>query len=247
VAALLCGCAALSALSACGGGETTPTTTPATALSSATPEVVSATSATPTPAPRTSAPEKPPAFSAAVKKVTRAQVSRSWHEGCPVSVDDLRAITMTIWGFDDKAHTGTLIVNASAADDLVSVFKKLYGMRYPIRKMVPVDAYKGSDYASIDADNTSAFNCRNATGSSGWSQHAFGLAVDVNPRENPYVYANGSNAHDNADAYVHRPLHKPGVINPGDRVVRTFAAIGWGWGGSWSGARDYQHFSSNGR
>ncbi|MBO3745960.1 M15 family metallopeptidase [Streptosporangiaceae bacterium NEAU-GS5] len=250
VIALLCGCAALPAATACGGDDTSPNASPSATGDISTPEVVTATSPEPNQPPSHSpspSPTGPPAFAATVKKLTRAQVASSWHQGCPVSVSELRAITMTYWGFDDKAHTGTLVVNAAAADKLVSVFKRLYGMRYPIRKMVPVDAYKGSDYASIDADNTSAFNCRNATGSNNWSQHAFGLAVDLNPRENPYVYANGSNAHRNADAYVERPLHKPGVINPGDRVVRAFSAIGWGWGGSWSGARDYQHFSSSGR
>lgn len=154
---------------------------------------------------------------------------------------------MTYWGFDGKAHTGELVVNRSAVKDLTSVFRKLYDQRYPIRRMEPVDVYKGSDFDSIDADNTSAFNCRNATGSGSWSQHAYGLAVDVNPRENPYVYPNGSHAHKNAGAFVDRPLKKPGVINEGDRVVRTFAGVGWGWGGSWSGEKDYQHFSSNGR
>lgn len=153
---------------------------------------------------------------------------------------------MTYWGFDGKAHTGELMVNKAVTDDIISAFKKLYDYRYPIRRMELVDKYKGSDYDSIDADNTSAFNCRNATGSSSWSQHAYGRAVDINPRENPYVYANGSNAHDNADAYVERPLKKPGVINAGDRVVRAFASVGWGWGGSWSGAKDYQHFSKSG-
>ncbi len=69
-------------------------------------------------------------------------------------------ITMTYWGFDDKPHTGQLVVNASVAEPVASVFKKLYDFRYPIKRMEPVDKYKADDYASIDADNTSAFNCR---------------------------------------------------------------------------------------
>ncbi|GII56256.1 hypothetical protein Pth03_46450 [Planotetraspora thailandica] len=154
---------------------------------------------------------------------------------------------MTYWGFDGKAHTGKLVTNQSVTKDVISVFSKLYGYRFPIRRMQPVDAYKGSDDDSIDADNTSGFNCRSATGSNSWSEHAYGMAIDVNPRENPYVYADGSNQHRNADAFVRRPLKKPGVINAGDRVVRAFASVGWGWGGLWSGDKDYQHFSENGR
>ncbi len=233
-------------------GSSTPAAPSAGPASSAsaTPSSVTPSSVPGSPAPGngpTPSPSGPPPFSAKIDKVSRDDVRHSWRPGCPVPLSGLRKITMTYWGFDDQAHTGTLVVNKKVAEDVASVFGKLYDMRYPIRRMETVDVYKGSDNDSIDADNTSAFNCRSATGSSSWSNHAYGLAVDLNPRENPYVYANGSNAHRNADAFVDRPLKKPGVINSGDRVVRAFQQIGWGWGGSWSGAKDYQHFSVNGR
>jgi hypothetical protein len=123
-------------------------------------------------------------------------------------------------------------------------------LREAVRHALPDqadEAYKGSDYASIDVDNTSAFNCRPATGSTNWSNHAYGQAVDVNPRENPYVTAGGGTAHQNAKKFTKRPMKGKGVINPGDKVVKAFASVGWGWGGSWSGTKDLQHFSSNGR
>jgi hypothetical protein len=109
-----------------------------------------------------------------------------------------------------------------------------------------VDRYKGSDFKSIEADNTSAFNCRNATGSSSWSQHAYGLAVDLNTCENPYVHPNGHIEHPHCVKYGNRKRHDPGVIHSGDHVVRAFRSIGWGWGGSWGGPWDFQHFSANG-
>lgn len=152
---------------------------------------------------------------------------------------------MTYWGFDGKPHMGELVVNAKSAADLTKVFKRLYQKRYPIRRMERVDVYKGSDFQSIEADNTSAFNCRAATGSSSWSQHAYGLAVDINPCENPYVTAGGRISHPDCVKYRDRSRKDPGVIHRGDHVVRAFASIGWGWGGVWSGAKDYQHFSSN--
>jgi len=164
-----------------------------------------------------------------------------------VPFSGLRMITMTYRGFDHRVHTGALVVNAAVTGKLILVFRKLFAMRYPIRQMVPVDVYHGSDYASIQADNTSAFNCRNATGSSSWSEHAFGLAVDLNPCENPYVSADGSEAHKACRAYVDRNLHVPGLIHAGGKVVQAFASVGWGWGGTWQGAVDYQHFSANGR
>ncbi|ADG86846.1 M15 family metallopeptidase [Thermobispora bispora] len=237
---------AIAGLAACGGGGGTagPAGSPAAGAASATP--VASPTATAT-AERQATPAPEPTFSATITKVTRADLPYSWRPGCPVRPGELRKITMTHWGFDGKVHTGELVVHESVAEDVVSVFRTLFGYRFPIRRMEPIDVYKGSDYDSIEADNTSAFNCRPATGSTRWSEHAYGRAIDLNPRENPYVYADGSNAHRNADAYVKRPLHKPGVINAGDRVVRAFESIGWGWGGYWSGAKDYQHFSKSGR
>ena len=188
------------------------------------------------------------AFTAKVSRIRhRSQVRYSWHPGCPVALSGLRMITMTYRGFDHRVHTGALVVNAAVTGKLILVFRKLFAMRYPIRQMVPVDVYHGSDYASIQADNTSAFNCRNATGSSSWSEHAYGLAIDLNPCENPYVAADGFEAHKACRAYVDRDLHVPGLIHAGDDVVRAFASVGWGWGGVWQGAVDYQHFSANGR
>ncbi|WP_229811883.1 M15 family metallopeptidase [Streptosporangium pseudovulgare] len=228
-----------------GSPSTTPervaaTPTPA---SSATPGESAQASESPAASP---SPTGPPEFSAKVSKVARDQLPYSWRPGCPVPVGDLRMVTMTHWGFDGKPHTGRLVVNKSVTDDVVTVFKRLYGWRWPIYKMVPVDVYKGDDYDSIDAGNTSAFNCRAATGSSNWSQHAYGRAIDLNPRENPYVYANGSVAHKNARKFAKRPLDEPGVINPGDKVVKAFQKLGWEWGGYWSGPKDLQHFSKGG-
>ncbi|GGK92205.1 hypothetical protein Sme01_54650 [Sphaerisporangium melleum] len=161
-------------------------------------------------------------------------------------VSGLRKVTMTYWGFDKKAHTGELIVNREVTDDVVAVFRQLYRWRYPIARMEPVDVYKGSDFDSIEAANTSAFNCRKVAGSSSWSKHSYGKAIDLNPRENPWVEPDGSVAHDNARRFADRPLDRPGVINPGDRVVRLFERYGWEWGGYFNGAKDYQHFSKGG-
>ena len=132
-----------------------------------------------------------PGFHSSVQPIPsqmRAQMTGvSWHAGCPVGLGELRLITLTYRGFDGRDHTGRLIANRSAGSQLVGVFRRLYAARFPIRRMEPVDRYGGDDYRSIEADNTSAFNCRAATGSSRWSNHAYGLAIDVNPIENPYI------------------------------------------------------------
>jgi hypothetical protein len=98
------------------------------------------------------------------------------------------------------------------------------------------------------ADNTSAFNCRFVAGSGGvWSEHAYGRAIDVNPIENPYVTASGYVSPPAGAPYARRDRHVAGLVHGGGPVVRAFAAAGWEWGGSWSGTRDYQHFSAGGR
>ncbi|WP_346349094.1 M15 family metallopeptidase [Rhizohabitans arisaemae] len=224
------------ALTACGKGG-----------SVSAPAMMDPTTGTPS-APATATPtaQTPQAFKAEVTPIRREQVKHSWRPGCPVPFTQLRMITMTYWGFDGQPHTGHLVVNAAVTQDVIKVFNKLYDMRFPIKRMEPVDTYRGSDFDSIEADNTSAFNCRKATGSSNWSNHSLGTAIDLNPQENPYVYSGGRVAHANARQFSTRPLDKPGVVNPGDRVVKAFESIGWGWGGYWSGIKDYQHFSSSG-
>ncbi len=230
-------CAALA--TACGGSGSSATATPPPAVSTATSQHA-------TPTPTKSASPKPRGFSAKVAKVSRSTLRYSWHSGCPVGVADLRLIDMTYWGMDKKPHNGQLVVQADVASKIVKVFHRLYDERYPIRRMVLVDRYKGSDFQSIEADNTSAFNCRNATGSSSWSQHAYGHAVDVNTCENPYVHPNGHIEHPRCVKYGNRKRHDPGLIHADDKVVRAFRSVGWGWGGSWGGPWDFQHFSATG-
>jgi hypothetical protein len=171
----------------------------------------------------------------------------SWRPGCPVALRDLRLLTVSHWGFDGRRRTGRLVVHETAASPLRTVFRRLYAARFPVRKIVPIDAYGGSDFQSIEADNSSAFNCRRATGSSSWSEHAYGRAIDVNPIENPYT-ENGRVYHETSRPYVSRSPARKGMAVEGGALVRAFDAIGWGWGGRWTGSvKDYQHFSSSGR
>ncbi len=188
-----------------------------------------------------------PPFAYTVSPVTRAQLPHSWHSGCPVAPSALRRVRLTHWGFDRRVHTGALVVNERATSDIVVVFRRLYKARFPIRRMRPIDAYGGSDERSLAADNTAAFNCRYVIGPGPrrWSNHAYGLAIDVNPVENPYV--EGGRVHPRAGrAYLNRSKVRPGMAVPGGPLVRAFSAVGWQWGGRWAGTPDYQHFSSTG-
>lgn len=194
--------------------------------------------------------EPPPAFRGSIERIDDRVAKRmtgvSWRPGCPVHLRDLRLLRLSYWGFDGRARTGALIVHRDADRELVQVFRDLYAARFPIRRMVPVDAYGGSDFRSIEADNTSAFNCRHVEGTTRWSNHAYGTAIDVNPIENPYV-SGGRTSHAASRPYLDRARRRPGMAFEGGALVRAFDRIGWGWGGRWESVKDYQHFSANGR
>lgn len=197
-------------------------------------------------------PTRPPRFHgtvAAIDHATRVDmVGTSWHEGCPVPIRGLRLLTMTYWGFDGEVYEGPMVVNAAVAEDVLGVFRRLFNARFPIKRMALADKYRANDDRMTRKDVTSSFNCRPVTDNPGvWSQHAYGLAVDVNPLENPYVRSDGSVLRPAAEPYTDRSLEEPGMIHAGDLVVRVFARIGWSWGGYWDSIKDYQHFSANGR
>jgi hypothetical protein len=176
-----------------------------------------------------------------------------WHRGCPVGLANLRLLTVRHWGWDGRAHDGQLVVNAAAARPLARAFGQLYGLHFPIRHMLLSDMYGPKSQRPSNGDVTASFECRqsvpspcvggNASGR--WSMHAYGLAVDINPLENPYVGC-GQSRDPAAKPYFNRSRHRRGMVTP--RVIGAFRSIGWGWGGAWTGdTKDYMHFSSNGR
>jgi hypothetical protein len=186
-----------------------------------------------------------PTFHARVAPVPAAYQLTSWHEGCPVARGDLRVVTVTHWGFDRRVHTGHLVVAERGAPAVVGALRRLFAAHFPIRRMQLVERYGAEDSRSMAADNTSAFNCRRVEGSTSWSAHAYGLAIDINPLENPYI-RQGQVEPPAGRAFLDRSLRRVGMIHAGDDVVRAFAAVGWSWGGRWHEPRDYQHFSATG-
>jgi len=171
-------------------------------------------------------------------------MAASWRPACPVPLADLRYLTVTYRGFDGSDHSGELVVAASVATDVVEVFHRLYNNGFPLASLRLVDDFGGSDDRSMDADNSSAFNCRAVTGGGGFSEHSYGTAIDLNPVENPYL--SGATVLPPQGRQFLDRAPGPGVITEGDDVVAAFASIGWTWGGTWSGPIDYQHFSASG-
>lgn len=187
------------------------------------------------------------AFRATTGPVPAGVAARSsWHPQCPVSLDDLAYVTVTFWGFDERPHTGDLLVNAAVADDVVEVFRRLHAARFPLEQVRVIRADEVDAPPTGDGNVTTAFVCRPTTGATSWSQHASGLAIDVNPFHNPYVRGDVV-LPELASAYRDRDDHRPGMIQPGDAVTQAFADIGWGWGGDWHSLADWMHFSASGR
>ena len=231
-----------------GGGSPAATSVGAgtAAGSSATPTTAGAstTTAAPRVAVATTAPAPP--FRSSVGPVTAAELGASWHDGCPIGVEDLRSVKVSHWGYDGQEHLGEVIVAASRSGAVVAALRDVYEARFPIEAMVPVARYGGDDEASMRANNTSAFNCRFVAGTTTWSEHSYGAAIDINPLVNPYVKGGTVDPPEGAP-YADRRRQDQGMIHDGDAVVRAFAAQGWQWGGYWSSGQDYQHFSASGR
>jgi poly-gamma-glutamate synthesis protein (capsule biosynthesis protein) len=191
-----------------------------------------------------------PAFHGSIatgRDAVRSRVRYSWRPGCPVGPVELRLLRVDHWGLDGRVHRGELIVHRDHARRILGVLKQLFQARYPIQRLRLVDAYRADDDRSMAANNTSGFNCRRVSGSRSWSEHAFGRAIDLNPLRNPYVTPGGRVSPPAGRPYANRARRAAGMVHAGDAVVRAFAAAGWRWGGTWSGSRDYQHFSSTGR
>jgi hypothetical protein len=177
----------------------------------------------------------------------RRVIARStWRPGCPVGRDDLAWIRMTYWGFDRARHSGEMLVNGSVAGDVVDVFRRLYRARFPIESMGIARLADLDAPPTGDGNVTGSFACRPIRGGAQFSQHAYGLAVDLNPFQNPY-HRGDVVLPELASAYLDRDRLRPGMITPDGPAVRAFASVGWEWGGDWSSLKDFQHFSQTGR
>lgn len=194
-------------------------------------------------------PPPPPGapYRATIQPLDDEVLARStWTPECPVGREDLRHLVVSFWGFDDRAHTGEIIVHADWAEEVVEIFRQLHDARYPIEEMRIVAAAELDASPTGDGNNTTGFVCRPIRGSTRWSQHAHGLAIDVNPFANPYRRGERI-LPELAGAYLDRAHVRPGMLAEGSVAVQAFDAIGWGWGGRWTTLVDWMHFSADGR
>lgn len=186
--------------------------------------------------------------------IRREMRGTTWRPGCPVPIDELRLLRFNYWGLDGDLKRGPMVVNVMVAEDVLWVFERLYDAGFPMKRVGLTREFvpeRWEDDPNTRRSVTASFNCRVVVTPDGpgddFSQHAYGLAVDVNPLLNPYVRADGWVHNRFARPFVDRSRRVPGMIHEGDVVVRAFAEIGWAWGGRWSGGKDYMHFSLAGR
>ncbi|MDP9184562.1 MAG: M15 family metallopeptidase [Actinomycetota bacterium] len=228
-----------------------------TACTSPSPEAArtpSSASIAPRPSPTSKAPTPvtaPPRFVGGVyeigRHVRRHLLSKNWRPGCPVPIADLQLVKVSYWNSKGEVRVGPLVLKEQVSHDVLWVFRQLFRARFPIHRIDLAPRPQPIDWNSR-RNLSSSFNCRAATGNPGsLSQHSYGWAIDINPLQNPYVRLDGSVLRAAAKPYRDRSRDRPGMIHPDDVVVRSFAKIGWEWGGNWHTLKDYMHFSLTGR
>ncbi len=169
----------------------------------------------------------------------------TWHPLSPVPLEDLRYITLSYYDFEGTVNQGELVVHEKAVDDLVSIFEKLFEVQFPLQSMLLVDEFAGSDDASMRANNSSAFYARKVAQTDRWSNHASGLAIDINPLINPYSKG-AIVCPQEGEPYLDRDRVVPGMITKDSYIYKLFKERGWEWGGECfyerDGVIDRHHF-----
>ena len=167
--------------------------------------------------------------------------SKSMPEKATIGYDELRYLTVFHYDYKGNIRKGELVCNKAIAHDLLYIFRALFSRAYPINSIRLVDDFQASDEASMQANNTSCFNYRTVAGTKTLSKHAIGMAIDINPLQNPYVKGYRIQP-STAVEFADRNKDFPHKIDQEDFCKEVFESFGFQWGGNWRSAKDYQHF-----
>jgi hypothetical protein len=181
----------------------------------------------------------------AISSRIRERMGATYKAGCPTPLSDLRYLTLVFRGFDGGAHTGELVVNRTAVTRTVAAFRQLYALGFPLEEMRLPGTADVNAPPTGDGNDTASFVCRPARGQTRFSAHAYGLAIDVNPFQNPFVRGDLV-LPELASAYRDRTWRRDGMFLRGSAAVRAFTDQGFTWGGTFSRPKDYQHMSLTG-
>ncbi len=180
--------------------------------------------------------------------VANRMKGKSYPSGCPVPLSDLRYLSLSYRDAQGETRQGEMVCNKAIAGDLVDIFRQLWQAGYRIERMSLVDDYGADDQLSMRANNTSCFNFRYVSGTRTVSKHGKGMAVDINPLYNPYVYTRGGETKvepKEGEPYARNREGRtdiPYMIGHSDLCYRLFKAHGFRWGGDWTHNKDHQHF-----
>ncbi len=179
------------------------------------------------------------------QEVQERMLGKSYPEDCTIPMADLRYLQITYVNFDGETALGEMVCNQAIAQDLLEIFESLYEAEYQIGSIHLVDDFDADDERSMEANNTSAFNFRYIAGTHKLSNHAQGLAVDINPLFNPYVNKKGEISPEGAQDYADRSAEFAHKITKEDLAYQLFCEHGFTWGGDWKSVKDYQHFEKS--
>lgn len=185
------------------------------------------------------------ATSGHITAALRTRMGATYQPGCPVPLSKLTYLTLSFHGFDQRAHTGELVVASSVAPKAIRAFRRLFALGFPLEQMTLPAGGDVSAPPTGDGNTTAGFICRKARGLTRFSAHAYGLAIDVNPFDNPYVKGDLV-LPELASAYADRHWVRPGMFLRGSAAVRAFTDEGFTWGGAFHSLKDYQHMTLTG-
>lgn len=166
-----------------------------------------------------------------------------WSQECPVPLEELRVLTVTHYNFDAEVSIGEIMVHKQIAQQIVDIFKELFERKFPIHSIKLIQEFQGNDVLSMEANNSSAFNFRKIANSNKISMHSYGVAIDINPLQNPYIRYDNQNIlsiqPQASKDFLDRTNIRPGMV---EKIVDLFKNHGFDWGGDWTSLKDYQHF-----
>ncbi len=168
--------------------------------------------------------------------------TKAWTSECPVKLESLKLLELKHYDFNGIIQNGEMVVHSKIADHVLAIFQELLDIKFPIEKIKLIDHYNGNDELSMADNNSSCFNFRKIAGTDRLSNHSYGLAIDINPVQNPYVRIGQEQvtiSPKSGTCFLNRHNQRPGMLEP---VVFIFEKHGFIWGGLWDSPIDYHHF-----
>jgi len=153
-------------------------------------------------------------------------------------LSELKLINVRYYSVDGKIHAGQILTNRRAVEKIQQMFEVMLDEKFPVARVVPVVKYGWSDDLSMQDNNTYSFCYRNV----GYSKHALGMAIDINPFFNPVRWKGDYTCRRNKPVGATYDITCPGTFTESSPVVIRFKKLGLRWGHTFSMKFDDHHF-----